>query len=53
MAFLWKRKEKPKTISQKPSSANYDKQRDYARNPNKISVKRSSLFPLFCRRVKA
>lgn len=53
MAFLWKRKEKPKTISQKPSSANYDKQRDYARNPNKISVKRSSLFPPFCRRVKA
>lgn len=53
MAFLWKRKEKPKTISQKPSSANYDKQRDYARNPQKVSVKRSSLFPSFCRRAKA
>lgn len=53
MAFLWKRKEKPKTISQKPSSVNYDKQRNYARSSKKISVKRSSLFPSFRKRVMA
>lgn len=53
MASLWKRKEKLKTISQKPSSADYDKQRDHARNPQKASVKRSSLFSPFFRRVRA
>lgn len=53
MASLWKRKEKLKTISQNPSSVNYDKQRGYARNPQKISVKRSSLFSPFFKRVRA
>lgn len=53
MASLWRIKEKLKTITIKPSSANYDKQEDYARDPQKFSVKRSSLFSLLFRRVRA
>lgn len=53
MASLWKRKEKLKTNTQNPSSANYDKQGDFAQSPRKISIKKSSLFSLFFKRVKA
>lgn len=53
MASLWKRKEKLKTIAKKPSSANYDKREDFARNPQKVSVKRSSLLSPLFKRVNA
>lgn len=53
MASLWKRKKQPKTISKKPSSVKYDNIWDFARNSNKTSVKESSLFSPFFKRVKA
>lgn len=53
MASLREKDKKLKTISQKPSSADYDKQKDFARNPVKKPVKRSSLFFLFCKKVRA
>lgn len=53
MASLWKRREKLKTMSQKPSAVNYDKNKDFARNPKNLSVKKLSLsIPLF-KRVQA
>lgn len=53
MAFLWKRKEKQKTKSQKPSPVNYDNISDFARNPNAFFVKRPSLFAPFLKKVQA
>lgn len=53
MASLWKRKEKLKIVSQKPSSVNYDKQKDSARNPKKFFVKRLSLSAPLFKRIKA
>lgn len=53
MASLWKRREKLKTMSQKPSAVNYDKEKDFARNPRNLSVRKLSLFTPLFRKVQA
>ncbi len=53
MAFLWNRKEKPKTESQNPSPVNYDNQSGFARNLNTFFLKKLSLFAPLLKEVQA